>query len=376
LVIRFLLALGLCGIVCTGADLVEKARQAQGRGDYRAAAEAWRAIVESEPGNAEARSNFGVMLHLAGEEKQALEQFRRALREKPGLIAANLFAGVALVNLGHPREAIGYLESARFKDGSGVAPSLALARAYVALREFDKATGYYREASERDASNAEAWFGLGITCRNLADSELRKHGGVETTEATRLLARALEALTHAVALDPQSERVHLIRGESLRDAGHLQDAIQEYQMAIRLHPGSAAAYLGLATTYWKTGEMGNVSAPLLRALELSPRDPEGNGIMADLLVRQGDLVGATRCAKVALEGNPGLFHVRAVLAKVYLAQKRADLAVLELEKAAPFDITGSYYFLLYRALKQLGREQDAGAALEKYKQIHGSSAQP
>lgn len=374
--IRFLLTLGLCGSVCIAADLIEKAREAQGRGDYRAAAEAWRTIVESEPDNAEARSNFGVMLHLAGEEKQALEQFRRALQEKPGLVAANLFAGVALVNLGQPREAIGYLERARSKDGSSVAPSLALARAYVALREFDKANGYYREASERDASNAEAWFGLGITYRNLADSELRKRGGVESAEATRLLARALDALTHAVDLDPQSERVHLIRGESLRDAGRLQDSIPEYQIAIRLHPGSAAAYLGLATTYWKTGEMDNVMAPLRRALELSPRDPEGNGIMADLLVRQGDLVEATRCAKVALEGNPGLFHVRAVLAKVYLAQKRADLAVLELEKAAPFDTTGSYYFMLYRALKQLGREQDARAALEKYKQIRGSPAQP
>ena len=374
--IRFLLVLGLCGFVCTGADLIEKAREAQGRGDYRAAAEAWRNVVESQPDNAEARSNFGVMLHLAGEDKQALEQFRRALREKPGLIAANLFAGVALVNLGRPREAIGYLEHARSKDGSSVAPGLALARAYVALREFDKANGYYREASERDASNAEAWFGLGITYRNLADSELRKRGGTESAEAKRLLAQALDALTHAVDLDPQSERVHLIRGESLRDARHLQDSIQEYQIAIRLRPGSAAAYLGLATTYWKSGEIDSVLAPLRRALELSPRDPEGNGIMADLLVRQGDFVGATRHAKVALEGNPGLFHVRAVLAKVYLAQERADLAVLELKKAAPFDITGSYYFLLYRALKQLGREQDAGAALEKYKQIHGSPAQP
>lgn len=374
--IRFLLVLGLCVSVCTGEDLIEKARRAQARGDYHAAAEAWRSVVESGPDNAEARSNFGVMLHLAGEDKQALEQFRWALREKPGLIAANLFAGVALVNLGRPREAIGYLERARSKDGSSVVPCLALGRAYVALREFDKANGYYREASERDASNAEAWFGLGITYRNLADSELRKRGGVESADAKRLLAQALDALTRAVDLDPQSERVYLIRGESLRDAGRLQDSIQEYQTAIRLRPGSAGAYLGLATTYWKSGGIDNVLPPLRRALELSPNDPEANGIMADLLVRQGDFVGAERHAKVALEGNPGLFHVRAVLAKVYLAQKRPDLAVLELEKAAPFDITGSYYFQLYRALKQLGREQDAGAALEKHKLIRGSSAQP
>ena len=96
-----------------------------------------------------------------------------------------------------------------------------------------------------------------------------------------------------------------------------------------------------------------------------------HGILADILARKGDNEAAIRHAKVALASNPELPHVRTVLAKAYLAVKRADLAVPELEKAAPYDLTGNSHFLLYRAFKQLGREEDAKAALVKFKQLHG-----
>ncbi|MGI8988033.1 MAG: tetratricopeptide repeat protein [Bryobacteraceae bacterium] len=376
MVSRVLLFLTICGPLCGAEDLAGQARQAQARGDYRSAAEAWRKIVATDPDNPEARSNFGVVLQLAGQDTEALQQLRLALRQKPGLVAANLFAGIALVKLGRPREAIDYLERARAADGPGVAPRLALGRAYVALREFDKANRSYREAAERDPRSTDAWFGAGITYRNLADSELRKTGGLETGETRQLLAQALEALMRAVELDPGSERVHLMLAESLGDSGRFLDSVQEYGKALGLHPDSVAANLGLATVHWKSGETESALPPLRRVLELSPKDPEANGIMADILTRQGDYDAAIRHAKMALAGNPELPHVRTALAKAYLAEKRADLAVPELEKAAPYDVTGHSHFLLYQAFKQLGREEDAKAALVKFKQLRGLPVYP
>ena len=49
-----------------------------------------------------------------------------------------------------------------------------------------------------------------------------------------------------------------------------------------------AAYLGLATTYWKQGQWDDVMQPLQRALDLSPQDPEAHAIFADMLFRSGD----------------------------------------------------------------------------------------
>ena len=376
MVSRLAFCLVLCGTLCAAENWVERARQAQARGDYRGAADAWRKVVDTQPDSPEARSNFGVALHLAGDDAEALKQFRRALRQQPGLTAANLFAGVALVNLGRPREAVDYLARARSADASGIAPRLALGRAYVALREFDRANSSYKEAAALDPRNAEAWFGVGITYRRMADAQLRKSGGTPSLESKTLLAEALQALTRAVELEPRSERVHLILGEALRDAGKLLDSVQEYEIALRLHPDSVAAYLGIASAYWKSGETDSVLPPLRKVLEFSPSDPEANGIMADMLARKGDYNAAIQHAMVALAGNPGLAHVRTVLAKAYLAEGRADLAVPLLQRAGSDGADGNDYFLLYRAYKQLGRDVEAKAALAKFKQFRGLAVQP
>jgi len=180
---------------------------------------------------------------------------------------------------------------------------------------------------------------------------------------------ALEALSKAVQLDPESNRAHLLLAEFHRDSGKLIEAVREYEAAIRIRPDLAAAYLGLATAYWKTGETERVSAPLNRALSLAPEDPEANGILADLRVRAGDYSGARQAAEKALRGNSQLAHVRAVMAKIYLAEGRADLAAQTLEPIADQDETGSWSYLLHRALKQLGRDADAEAALGRFRYL-------
>ena len=51
MVSRILLCLTFCGSLYAAEDLVGQARQAQVRGDYRSAAEAWRKIVATDPDN-------------------------------------------------------------------------------------------------------------------------------------------------------------------------------------------------------------------------------------------------------------------------------------------------------------------------------------
>src|SRR5262249_20323011 len=163
---------------------------------------------------------------------------------------------------------IPYLDRACLADLRSVAPVLARAKVYVALRQYAAANRDYAEVVAREPSNSEGWFGVGITYRSMAESALKS--SPHSPEAGKYLESALGALERAVALDPHSERVHLILGESLRDAGKLVDAVEEYKKAIAIRPDSAALYLGLATTYWKAGETDTVLPPLRRTLELSP----------------------------------------------------------------------------------------------------------
>ena len=115
----------------------------------------------------------------------------------------------------------------------------------------------YRKAADLDANLTEAWYGLGVTDRSLAEELLnravRKGENTPANEERvhRLLDDALKALTWALELDPGSASTHLVMAESLSDSGKFTEAIAEYQTALTLDSRMQAASLGLASQYWK-----------------------------------------------------------------------------------------------------------------------------
>jgi tetratricopeptide (TPR) repeat protein len=368
-----LLLMALClGLRARQEDYAGEIRAAQAEGRYGVAAGLYRKLIAAGTNSPEIRSNYGMMLQLAGKSREAVEQFRIALRANSNLVAANLFNGLAEVDLGQAKQAIPYLERASQLDEARPEPELALGKAYVALREFKNANQAYREATKRDGNSAEAWYGVGITDRSLAEEKLNhttRRGEAHAPEAQALLDDAYNALKRAVELDPQSARVHLILGESLRDSGKLVEAIPEYESAIRLEPRMEAGYLGLATTYWKQGEWQDAMRPLRQALELSPRDAEAHAILADLLFRQNNAQGAAGQAAVALAGNPKLALPRVVMARIDLANKEPDKAAAELEQVSQLDPDGTYHYLLWRAYKLAKKPGLAQAALAEFHRL-------
>ncbi len=351
-------------------DLADQIRSAQASGDYAKAATLYQQLIARGDDTPEIRSNCGIMLHLAGKDQEALIQFRKALALKPAMAGTNLFAGEAEFDSGHPREALAFLQKAHALAPGDPTPLLVLAKAQVALRDFAEANQNYTKATDLDPKLAEAWYGVGITCRSLAEQKLNRMARGDESQkgdARKLLDQALLALKRAVELDPNSARSHLITAESLRDSGNLAGAVDEYQTALRLDPHMEAAYLGLATGYWKTRQFEDALPPLKHVLASSPKDPEANGIMADILEHDGDYSQARRCAETALAGNPDLIETRVVLTRIDLATSHPERAVLDIQSVLGADRDGGYHFLLYRAYQQLGKEQEAKTALEEFR---------
>jgi tetratricopeptide (TPR) repeat protein len=365
-------------------DLAAQIRAAQSAGDYQQAAKLYRQLIAEGTDSPEIRSNLGISLHLAGSNREALDQFTIALHQNSSLISANLFAGLTEVDLGKPKEALPLLDKARELDPASPAPLLGLGKAYVALRDFGAANQSYVKAAALNPRLAEAWYGVGITDRSLAEQRLNKaaRGGPSVDkqalegEAKDLLDRALQGLTRAVELDPGSARHHLILAESFSEAGRLVDAIPEFETAIKLDSKSEAACLGLATAYWRQRQFPNALPLLKRVLASSPKDPEANAMLADILEHDGDRDAASRHARVALAGNPDLLQAHVVLGRVYLAEQQPEQAITELRQIAGADPDGSYHFLLFRAYKQVGNEDAARAALAEFERLRHKDAQP
>ena len=356
--------------------MAAEARSAQTRGDYLRAAEAYSKMIEAGSDGAEIRSNLGLLLHLSGRDAEALKQFLRAIELNPKLPSGHLFAGICLLRLGRPSQALPYLLRADKMEPTGVAPTLALGKAYLALHDFPRAASAFTEATIRDPRNGEAWYGLGATYRSEADGILRRAYSGETADTQRakaLLARALETLSRAIELDPTSVHSALILAESLRDSGKLTEAIGEYQKLLRNHPDMAAVYLGLGTTFWRNGMLDEAEPLLNHVLSTEPNDPDANWLIADILIHRGDYTRAELHASKALAGNPALLEAHGILGKAYLGEGKPEAAVAELQKALRIDHDGRYYYQMYRALRDLGRDAEAAMALEKYKQLRASS---
>ena len=356
-------------------DILDRIRTAQSVGDFRQAANLYKQLIASGQDTPELRSNAAAMLHFSGQDGEALVQARVALSRNPALAGANLIAGASLVRLGRPKAAIAYLARAHQQDPRGPAPLLALGQAYLSLRDYTRSNTAYLEAAKLNAGNAEAWYGAGITYRSLANAAIKKAPpGAIPPEAERLLDLALQALTRAVTLQPDAPQAHLILAESYRDSGKFIDALAEYKAVLKLVPGDGAAELGLATTYWKAGEDGNALPALEKVLKKLPDDPEANGILAEIFVRKGEFGRAAPHARKALDGNPNLTQVRVALAKIYLDENKPEAAIAELQKALPADPDGSYHYLLHRALRLVGRDAEASAALEGFKRLRAASS--
>jgi tetratricopeptide (TPR) repeat protein len=368
--------IGLSTTVYASDSLADQIRSAQSSGNYVEAARLYLQLIAAGSDSPEIRSNCGVMLHLAGKNREALTQFRVALRQKPDLAGANLFAGLSEFELGDLKAALPYLSRAQQLDPDRPVPLLALGKVYVAMRNYSRANELYAKAVARDSQLAEAWYGLGVTDRSLAEEILNQAARQRTTknEATKnkiqnLLDAAMQALTRAVELDPNSARTHLLIAESLSDAGKLVEAVPEYHAAIKLDPGLDAAYLGLASQYWKQHQFEQALPLLKRLLLKSHEDPEANAMMADILEHKGDVRSAQSYAETALAGNPDLIQTRIVLARIYLSKQQPKLAIAELRKVISADTDGSYHFLLYRACRQTGDEQGAKEAIAKFQQL-------
>ncbi len=373
--------LGLGGSVYATDSLADRIQSAQSSGDYAEAARLYRQLIAAGTDSPEIRSNCGLMLHLAGKNREALDQFRLALRQKPDLAAANLFAGVSEFDLGDLKSALPYLTKAQQLDPERAAPLLALGEVYVGLRDYSRANELYAKAVALDPQLFEAWYGLGVTSRSLAEAILNQAArkGEAKSDAIKekvqhLLDDAARALNRAVELDPNSARTHLLMAESLSDGGKFADSIPEYQAAMKLDPGLEAAYLGLASEYWKQRQFDQALPLLQHLLVKSPRDPETNAMLADILEHNGDVGGARRCAEIALAGNPDLIQTRIVLARIYLIKQLPKLAIAEIRKVISADPDGSYHFLLFRACHQAGDEQGAKQAMAEFQQIRYGAA--
>jgi tetratricopeptide (TPR) repeat protein len=219
---------------------LEDAVKAQSAGDIPAAIAAYQSAVAIRQDVPEVWANLGLMQHQVGDAAGALASFKTANKLQPKLFVPVLFLGLENLQLGNRTEAVRYLSMARQLHPNDPEIYMGLGRAYFGLKQFENASAAYRHATELNKKSGEAWYRLGVTHLEIAET----------------------ASGEFAALNRQSPFFQELNAESLNDQGKLVEATETYRKLLAVPGGPPCSRASLGLVLLRRGEISEAQAEL------------------------------------------------------------------------------------------------------------------
>jgi len=213
------------------------------------------------------------------------------------------------------------------------------------LYRFDRdniftARDYCLAAMARDPNFAEPCAAFAYTCHLTLIFDY-------AADRERTLREGLDAARNAVQLDDRDSFAHAILGRLHMMARDYDLAIAETQTAIERNPYSPQAYFGLGFALVVAGRSKEALLPLLKAVELSPRDPNlasYGTVLATAHLMLGESAEAVEWARTATRQPSSHFiafmHLAAALND--LGDRRGAIKARDRLLALKPDFTSSY----------------------------------
>jgi tetratricopeptide (TPR) repeat protein len=196
-------------------------------------------------------------------------------------------------------------------------------------------------------------------------------------ESLYSLGRAYEALSSEIAqkmyeLDPNSYRVHLLRGETYETgSGRLYNkALEEYGKALGLKPDLPGANFAVGRILWKMQRFEEAVPYLYKELERNPYHGLANYHLGNIYLSQGKSEQAIGYLEAAIRAQPNLTEAYLDLGRALAGAGKYDAAIGFYQKVVQNrpDEAG-VYALLATAYRALGKEQEAQQSLETFRQL-------
>jgi Tfp pilus assembly protein PilF len=328
------------------ADLYRRTWQAcYAQGDYASATEALLKLEEIETQDGQTQYQLGLLL-AAQQPQQAVKHLELAASLEPELAAkANQLRSEILAASLTDDPAYGLLMAGR---------------ALASLEIWPLAIEALTQATKANPNYAEAWAYLGEARQHLetqaedkpGDESIPGVGLVEIHKALELDPKSLsahlflslywsrrerfdlaeQAIAAAIQDYPQEAILYVELGRVRASAGDLTGAYNAYVKATEIQPQSAAfqRYLAeFALNY--SYQIGAVALPAARQVVLlSPNDAPALDLMAQVLIRLGDLANAERYLRQALQIDANYVYAHLHLGTIYLLRAETQAALDEL----------------------------------------------
>lgn len=332
--------------------------EAQSRGNFEGAAEAYRRAIDIAPRLAEAHANLGAVLARLGRYEDAVASIHRALALNPNLTAARLNLGLAHYRAGAFSAAAGAFAAVHAADPSLLQARQLLGLVLVELGRDTEAIPHL-EASADVAEEPAVLFALG-----------RAYSRSGNPRADTIADR-LATLPDGQAL------WHQLRGLVLqRDARH-QNALEAFDAAAALNAGLPQLAVNVGVSRLSLGDREGARQAFHAAIAQSNRDAAAHFYLAWLDEQDDRLPDARRHAEQAVALEEGLAASRGLLGRILIKQGSPELAIPHLEAAVAAEPrNAASRFLLGQTYQRTGhtaaatREFDEARRLKEQEVAH------
>jgi predicted TPR repeat methyltransferase len=316
------------------------------RGDFDAAAQAYRQVLNASPDHFDALHYLGVLYYQRRQPDDALPLLEKAVTLNPGDASCRSNLGLVLIALGHTAKAI---ES--FRAALQVQPDFAdacnnLGNALMRSGQIEEAISAYRSALSLNNEQPSVHNNLGVALKRqgLLEEAMAEYlkalklspgfadAGANLADVLFQLKRhndAIRCYRQASQLAPDDPDLWIRLGDVYKAIEQWSEAREAYQRALDLNNESVRAVICLGVVAQHMKAFDDAYACYLRAIKIDPTSAEAHNNLGAILFERGDVAAATDAFQKALQISPQYAEARYNLATTKQGQGHIAEALVE-----------------------------------------------
>jgi tetratricopeptide (TPR) repeat protein len=350
-------------MLAQSTNLRQGAMTLEQQGQSAEAETAWRAVLKTNPADAEAFAHLGFLEARQERYKEAVSHYRKALALNPAFPNLRLNLGLALFKAGELKEAIAVFKQLLEKEAPDSPEAqrlnILLGMAHYGLSEFSAATPYLKHAADRDAQNLELRLALAHSC-------------LWSKQYPCVLAVYREILL----LNAESAEADMLAGEAEDEMQNRGGAIQQFRAAVKADPKQPEVHFGLGYLLWTQHQYDEAISEFKTELANHPHHVQAQIYLGDAYMQKGNSEAALAVLEHVASLAPSMWFAHLDLGIVYSEAGRYPEALREFQEAAKLAPNeANVHWRLARLYKTMGKDAEAKAEFAKARNIHTAESQ-
>ena len=336
---------------------------------------------------ADARAFFqqGNAAMRRGDAAEAIQDFQQFVKATPGSAIGYFNLGLALEQGNQLQDALAALHKASALDPSLRGVPLFTGIVFYKMNRLAEADAALTRAVQLEPKNAMAWMWLGVVelDQNRADAaatSLDKAAALDPSNLDILYHRgrahllvSKESYAAMYARDPDSWRVHEVLGQSDAEAYRTEDAIGEFQLAVRAAPLQPGLHEELGDALWTSGKLQDADDAYAAEIKIDPFDAVALYKLGSLRVTRDQAAQGVPLLEKALSQDPTLVDAHYYLGRGMAAQGQNDAAIqqfrLAIEGKGDEELQMMSWYQLATLYRQMHQSKEAGEALAAFRRM-------